>query len=79
MGPGGPLLRDELLDREIFDTLLEAEVLIERWRRESNSVRPPSSLGYRPPAPEAYGPMSAGGGQRARSPPMAASVPPGLT
>jgi putative transposase len=26
-------LRDELLDREVFDTLLEAEVLIERWRR----------------------------------------------
>ncbi len=26
-------LRDELLDRELFDTLLEAKVLIERWRR----------------------------------------------
>ena len=49
-------LRDELLDREIFDTLLEAKVLIERWRREYNHVRPHSSLGYRPPAPEAVEP-----------------------
>ena len=46
-------LRDELLDREIFYTLLEAKVLIERWRRHYNTVRPHSSLGYRPPAPEA--------------------------
>jgi transposase InsO family protein len=46
-------LRDELLDREIFYTLLEAKVLIERWRQHYNRVRPHSSLGYRPPAPEA--------------------------
>lgn len=46
-------LRDELLDREIFDTLLEAKVLTERWRQEYNTVRPHSSLGYRPPAPDA--------------------------
>ena len=46
-------LRDELLDGEIFDTLLEAKILIERWRQEYNHVRPHSSLGYRPPAPEA--------------------------
>ena len=46
-------LRDELLDREIFTTLEEAKVLIEQWRREYNQVRPHSSLGYRPPAPEA--------------------------
>ena len=45
-------LRDELLNREIFDTLLEAKVLIERWRREYNTIRPHSALGYRPPAPE---------------------------
>ena len=31
----------------------EAKVLIEQWRREYNQVRPHSSLGYRPPAPEA--------------------------
>ncbi len=45
-------LRDELLNREIFTTLIEAKVLIEQWRREYNQVRPHSSLGYRPPAPE---------------------------
>ncbi len=44
--------RDELLNGEIFDTLLEAKVLTERWRREYNTVRPHSALGYRPPAPE---------------------------
>ena len=46
-------LRDELLNWEIFMTLEEAKVLIEQWRREYNQVRPRSSLGYRPPAPEA--------------------------
>jgi len=46
-------LRDELLNGEIFYTLLEAKVLIERWRDHYNRVRPHSSLGYRPPAPEA--------------------------
>jgi putative transposase len=46
-------LRDELLNREIFTTLIEAKVLISDWRKEYNQVRPHSSLGYRPPAPEA--------------------------
>ena len=46
-------LRDELLNCEIFDTLLEAKVLVEMWRKEYNHHRPHSSLGYRPPAPEA--------------------------
>lgn len=46
-------LRDELLDREIFYTLKEAKVMIERWRVHYNTIRPHSSLGYRPPAPEA--------------------------
>ncbi len=45
--------RDELLNGEIFDTLLEARVVMELWRREYNRIRPHSSLGYRPPAPEA--------------------------
>jgi len=44
--------RDELLNGEIFTTLLEARVLIENWRREYNHIRPHSSLGYRPPAPQ---------------------------
>jgi transposase InsO family protein len=47
-------LRDELLNTEIFYTLKEAEVLIERWRDHYNTVRPHSSLGYRPPAPRAW-------------------------
>ena len=33
-------LRTEFLNREIFDTLLEAKVLIERWRKEYNTIRP---------------------------------------
>ena len=45
--------RDEPLNREIFYTLTEARVLIEAWRRHYNTVRPHSSLDYRPPAPEA--------------------------
>ncbi|MDP6513494.1 MAG: IS3 family transposase [SAR202 cluster bacterium] len=45
-------LRDELLNREIFYTLKEVEILTERWRREYNTIRPHSSLGYRPPVPE---------------------------
>jgi len=50
-------LRDELLNAEIFETLLEAKVLIEAWRVEYNTVRPHSSLGYRPPAPETIAPL----------------------
>ena len=45
-------LRDELLNGEIFRTLNEAKIVIEAWRRHYNTVRPHSSLGYRPPAPE---------------------------
>jgi transposase InsO family protein len=47
-------LRDELLNGEIFYTLKEAQVIVERWRQEYNTFRPHSSLGYRPPAPEAF-------------------------
>jgi putative transposase len=46
-------LRDELLNGEIFYTLKEAQIMIEIWRQHYNKVRPHSSLGYRPPAPEA--------------------------
>ena len=46
-------LRDELLNGEIFYSLAEAKVIIEAWRRHYNTERPHSSLGYRPPAPEA--------------------------
>jgi transposase InsO family protein len=49
-------LRDELLNGEIFCSLKEAKVLIEQWRHRYNTVRPHSSLGYRPPAPQAFMP-----------------------
>jgi len=49
-------LRDECLNGELFYTLLEARVLIERWRQTYNHLRPHSALGYRPPAPEAIQP-----------------------
>jgi len=52
-------LRDELLNGEIFYTLREAKVLIERWRKHYNTKRPHSALGYRPPAPEAIAPVEA--------------------
>jgi transposase InsO family protein len=51
-------LRDELLIREIFYDLREAKVLIEAWRHHYNTDRPHSSLGYKPPAPEAILPAA---------------------
>jgi putative transposase len=51
-------LRNELLDGEIFYTLKEAQVLIEQWRIHYNTVRPHSSLGYRPPAPQTIKPVA---------------------
>jgi transposase InsO family protein len=50
-------LRDELLNREVFTTLLEAKILTEQWRNEYNEFRPHSALGYRPPTPEAILPV----------------------
>ncbi|OQA28788.1 MAG: IS2 transposase TnpB [Chloroflexi bacterium ADurb.Bin344] len=50
-------LRDELLNGELFDTLQEARTVIEAWRNDFNRHRPHSSLGYRPPAPEAFEPQ----------------------
>ena len=49
-------LKDELIQGEIFYSLREVQVLVEQWRREYNTVRPHSSLGYRPPAPQAIRP-----------------------
>ncbi|MEO0637984.1 MAG: IS3 family transposase [Pseudomonadota bacterium] len=49
--------RDELLNGEIFYSLQEAQIIIEKWRRHYNTVRPHSALGYRPPAPETIIPM----------------------
>jgi len=49
--------RDELFNGEVFTTLREAQILIERWRRHYNTVRPHSALGYRPPAPKSIVPI----------------------
>jgi putative transposase len=46
-------LRDELLNRELSNTLKEAEVLIGQWQRKYNQIRPHSARNYCPPAPEA--------------------------
>ena len=45
-------MRDQRLNGELFYTLQEAPIIIERWRIHSNTVRPHSSLGGQPPAPE---------------------------
>ena len=45
-------LRDELLNGEIFYSLKEAQIIIERWRHHYNTARPHSALAYRPPAPQ---------------------------
>jgi transposase InsO family protein len=50
-------LRDELLNGEVFDTISEARVVTEQWRTHYNRIRPHSSLGYRPPAPETFIPL----------------------
>jgi len=43
-------LRDNFLNRELFYTLREAEILLEGWRQEYNDLRPHSSLGYKTPS-----------------------------
>lgn len=42
--------RDECLNEHWFSSLHEARVLIERWRRDYNEVRPHSALTYQTPA-----------------------------
>ena len=49
-------MRYELLDGEIFYSLLEAKIVIEKWRKHYNTKRPHSSLGGIPPAPEFFHP-----------------------
>jgi putative transposase len=45
----GSRMRDELLSIEQFDSLLEAQVLVEAWRIEYNTYRPHSSPGMLTP------------------------------
>ncbi len=67
-------LRDELLNGEIFYTLIEAKVLTERWRLHYNRIRPHSALRYRAPAPAAIAVPTLSCGGSAPTPP--ASSPP---
>ena len=46
------ILRNELLNGEVFYNLKEAEVLLENYKMIYNEIRPHSSLGYHPPAPK---------------------------
>ncbi len=69
-------LRDELLNGEIFYALKEARIVIERWRRHYNTVRPHSSLGYRPPAPEVLQWPASQSGPASPATPAIASRPP---
>lgn len=55
-------LRDEFLNGEIFYSMNELRVLAERWRVHYNTIRPHSSLGYNPTAPEAWWPNCIGCG-----------------
>ena len=48
-------LRDELLNRELFLSVTEAQWVIDRWRNDYNNHRPHSSLNYQTPAAFAAG------------------------
>ena len=50
-------MRNEFLNREQFDNMYEAQVLTRRWIKEYTTLRPHSSLGYKPPAPESFTPV----------------------
>lgn len=52
-------MRDEFLNGEIFGNMYEAQVLIGRWVRYYNTIRPHSSLHGRPPAPQSVIPSTA--------------------
>ena len=43
------VMRDELLNREVFHTLLEARVITREWVEAYNTRRPHSALGYQTP------------------------------
>lgn len=45
-------LRHEVLNAEWFTTTEQAQIVINRWLRQYNHVRPHQALGMRPPVPE---------------------------
>lgn len=52
-------MRDEFLNGELFGNMHEARILLTRWVRYYNEVRPHSSLNGRPPAPQTFVPLTA--------------------
>jgi len=52
-------MRDEFLNGEIFGNLYEITVLLTRWVRYYNEIRPHSSLKGKPPAPRVTIPITA--------------------
>ena len=52
-----PTITIDNKDYELDDLSKEAQIVIEKWRHHYNTKRPHSSLGYRPPAPEAIIPI----------------------
>jgi len=46
-------MREECLNVNACGTVLEADFVVKSWVHEYNTIRPHSSLGGRPPAPEA--------------------------
>lgn len=46
-------MRENCLNINVCGTVFEADYVVKEWVREYNTIRPHSSLGGRPPAPEA--------------------------
>jgi len=51
-------MRAEFLNGELFDTMFEAQVMMQRWIRYYNHIRPHSSFGGRPLAPQTVVPIA---------------------
>lgn len=67
-------LRDECLNRELFGSLLEAQIILEGWRQEYNDLRPHSSLGYKTPSEYAEAHRADGGCAPPNPAPLAAEA-----
>jgi len=61
-------VRYELLNGEIFDTVLEARSVTGKWRKEYNSIHPHCAFRYRPPALEEFKSLHLGNGGRESNP-----------
>ena len=70
-------LRDEFLNETLFTSLAQARIALEEWRRDYNTVRPHSRIGWLTPA--AYTNSSHGNGAktlRSRQAPRRGPLPP---